>query len=1314
MNYRPPVSTLCQELPFRDSAFSWPTFEDFFCDFLNARPPISFPDRGTEVRGSIIRARPFGRPGDVQFGIDLLAEMEGGEEWDFQCKHVASWTPGETERAIAKYRRDGARRFLLVTCNVSEDCYRVVAAHPGWALWDAREITRRFRDLGAFKAGPILFTHFGPGWSEAFFGLSGDHPLIGAEARYSAQLREGTRFHHRLALIGREELLQQLDDFAEDEKARVLLLVGRGGLGKSRMLLEWSRRFREKHPDQTLRFISDRKADFGPALQVAPPPLMLVFDDAHRLDDVRRALFPELPHRPGIKVVLALRPGPTEQVMQELLGAGFDTTDIPPAISLKALTGNEAMQLVDTALKPQFLHLRHYLRAASRDCPLIAVLGAELINTGALVESDLRDADDVRRKVFESLLDDAKPARAEFGAQETDDFLSMIALLGPLKLDAAFFEKAAPFIGLASADRVSRLRDALDAAGLLLTTGAGTRVTPDLLSDHLAHDACYDGRGQSRSFAERLLETFSAEQFPKLMQHLAEAEWMAMSRNPDAASVVEPLWRWFRDRFERSPFHERREHLQQWANIAHLQPKRTLDLAELALSLTTAPEPSNEWIRADRWNSHANAITWLPRMLGPVAEHHPEFVDRCFDILWQLGKDDPAADTHNNHSHPLSVIHDVMTYKHWKRVDVHLAALDWIARLFAGEEWLRCANKPGAVFERFLNPLFATNIDVNWSAGRPVHFGSLPLHLENSGPVRERVRALCRGVLARQDPRLASQLIPTLEQGCGIARNLMGGEIAPAFRDTWDTERLKCLAILEEIARNFPEPLLHFQIRRVLMRALRYGKDSPSHRDACRRLVQALPDTLDFRIARAAFGTYFDEFERETDRRDWQSVAKAKWETFIRAVAEETHRVFPHHAWLEHFGALDTRWRAFESFLPNLRQLLSHIAAQLPGEGFAAAEYLLQNPNHPLANTFDAVAMSATKSNSQRRMEFIDAAATSDCETLRAAAVACCAWWRRDGDMPEAAWQILESLAPTATPLVADRLTNFVWWHDHQATLRDWNLVTVLPFTPQQVGLASSIAARAADLIEHGEVQPDAESVTRFIGRFEALKFVGGHELERAFERLAEAFPIPVFLTLWRRNEARKAGNTALESLPYDYHRILFRRVMDAPEVRTIVEGFERRALAGEPLDRDELRLLRRAIRDGENPSAWLEAAVARTTTAEHLEVLRQLGSVGAGENAALAYPDFVRALLQRARSISPACHEGLSRNLLHVGGGRGSTNNEPNDEWKHLLASIERHAHQYAADPELGPLFADMAKHERSWMDHTRFRRFNGDDEGM
>ena len=116
-------------------------------------------------------------------------------------------------------------------------------------------------------------------------------------------------FHHCLAMIGRRELLQDLDAFVADEKTRVFFLVGPGEIGKSRLLYEWSREFAQRHKGWTLRFVSDSPGDFATALDATAKPLVLGFDDAHRLDDVRRALLAQLPAREDIKLDQHFAPG---------------------------------------------------------------------------------------------------------------------------------------------------------------------------------------------------------------------------------------------------------------------------------------------------------------------------------------------------------------------------------------------------------------------------------------------------------------------------------------------------------------------------------------------------------------------------------------------------------------------------------------------------------------------------------------------------------------------------------------------------------------------------------------------------------------------------------------------------------------------------------------------------------------------------------------------------------------------------------------------------------------------------------------------
>lgn len=787
----PPVAPKPKLLPFHDPNFSWETFESFFCDFLAAHPELTGKD-GTALR--VINAHPYGRRGDSQHGIDIRAEMSNGEVWVFQCKHYKAWGPKNTSTAINECNYDADRKFLLITRAVSPESRETIAKHPEWELWDAGDISREFlQRLPGADATRILYTNFGRGWPEELLGISGSAPLVTAEAKFAPLLGPNRTFHHRLAMIGRREWLTLLDAFIEEKDARVFLLISRGGLGKSRLLYEWSREFAQRHQGWTLRFVSDSPVDFAAALDGTSKPLVLVFDDAHRFDEVRRSLFGQLPARKDVKLLLALRPGPIDQIEGELVGSGFDTTQILRPDQMKRLNSDQALQLAESALGPQLAErFRLAVCSLSRDVPLLAVLAAELLKRGELVEKDLTHTDAFRIRVFEGLLQEARPVEDRFGATRTRDFLRLLAVLAPVKVDAEFLKRAAAFLGGdTEPNHVADILSALDQAGLLLTTGAGVRVSPDLLSDHLASAACYDSRGRDTTFAERVMAHFPPDEFPRLMQHLAEAEWHACRENDSADSVVEPLWRVFVEQFEASSFYARAEKLKAWANIAHLQPRRTLRLAELAMQLETAPKDEHPRMWFSKWDTHSHVLEGLPSLLKPLAEHHQEYVAPCLDILWQIGRDLPPP-PFNSQSHPITKIGEIAKFQRWKHLDIQDEVLNWIERLLSGNEWVNRANKPGWLLTQMLNPFFATGMEDNWMTGNTFHWRTVPIHLDNTAKYRDGILAALWAITKRGDAALTLAAMNVLEHAMQRAY-LSPSTVPTKFVERWLIERKKKL-----------------------------------------------------------------------------------------------------------------------------------------------------------------------------------------------------------------------------------------------------------------------------------------------------------------------------------------------------------------------------------------------------------------------------------------------------------------------------------------------------------------------------------------
>jgi hypothetical protein len=445
----------------------------------------------------------------------------------------------------------------------------------------------------------------------------------------------------------------------------------------------------------------------------------------------------------------------------------------------------------------------------------------------------------------------------------------------------------------------------------------------------------------------------------------------------------------------------------------------------------------------------------------------------------------------------------------------------------------------------------------------------------------------------------------------------------------------------------------------------------------------------------------------------WQLEAKARWESFIWNVAEKLVQKYrTPSGLLDHVAELKALWQTLGE-TASFHSLFTAIPQVAPSIGVPLAEALFEERYEPLLDAFDAVAVSATANDPTTRLQLSNTAACADNERLGAAAVSCCTTWRQEGNLPEEAYRIVEDVAVKAKPLVAQQIARFVWWNHKNVSIRDWHLLASLPFGTDDSWLAAQIADRAADLVLQAGIRPDGDSVTRFLRRYSNLENPVGGFIERAFQKLAKAFPVEMFLMLWRRQQNRNAGNMSLKTLQFDFDRLSFTAILNDASVKTIVANLEKRLLAGESLDYDETRLLHSAIRHGTDvPSAWFEATALKAKNEEQLKALWSLASSSGFVCVPMEYPDFARVLLSQARAMGTDIHKRMFSRLSNSTGGRGSVNGEPDQSWKLLFESMEQLRQQYSDDAELGPLFAAMLTSERASMDWERKRGAWDDDE--
>jgi hypothetical protein len=234
-----PVQPLHMNLPLLDEKFSWEHFEEFCRDFVGRLHDVK-------------RVSSYGRKGDPQKGIDFPAAMTNGETWSFQCRRVENFTKSKFETTVMKDKYGAAHHVILLACQASSSLRDAERARPEWEIWDVTDISRRIRELSPQVRRDVVRHHFGGPVLEAFLGVKGVPSFRTWEDHFKAYVADAGFFHHRAPFVGRQGVLEELRDAVGSSNTVIVVLPGRGGIGKTRVLHQFGLQHLQEHPNRPL------------------------------------------------------------------------------------------------------------------------------------------------------------------------------------------------------------------------------------------------------------------------------------------------------------------------------------------------------------------------------------------------------------------------------------------------------------------------------------------------------------------------------------------------------------------------------------------------------------------------------------------------------------------------------------------------------------------------------------------------------------------------------------------------------------------------------------------------------------------------------------------------------------------------------------------------------------------------------------------------------------------------------------------------------------------------------------------------------
>ena len=262
-------------------------------------------------------------------------------------------------------------------------------------------------------------------------------------------------------------------------RKRLLLVYGSGGIGKTKLAIEFAKTIEQEHIDYEPLFVQMAGDSFESALADIPPNRNYIFfiDDAHDFID----------HLGGIRILLN-SPGYSKSKAVLITRKPFKTflkgaflAALPDGLiaerEIPKLSLEKTKEFIRAYAQIPDGSLLTGLAQIGRDTPLIAVMVIDLLNKGAELKNLTKD--ELIELAFESYLNDIFSIRLLTLDKQHRKLLDWLSGIASIDIeDDRVREKLAELLKVETYD-IEQYLDDLIACGLLVQYGRKQRIFPD-------------------------------------------------------------------------------------------------------------------------------------------------------------------------------------------------------------------------------------------------------------------------------------------------------------------------------------------------------------------------------------------------------------------------------------------------------------------------------------------------------------------------------------------------------------------------------------------------------------------------------------------------------------------------------------------------------------------------------------------------------------------------------------------------------------------------------------------------------------------
>ena len=614
---------------------------------------------------------------------------------------------------------------------------------------------------------------------------------------YRRQLDPSALLNHLIPLIGRSETIEALVARVRSGGEHTVL-VGQGGMGKSRILLEVARAL----DDRNVRFVSpDGEWTAEDVRELPAGALTIVFDDAHRRSDLGRLIDACWAQNEHAQFVFSARPGALDTLRYQLRDS-LQGSEEGAITSLQPLGDEPALELARTTLGNDFAHLaKRLVRIADRN-PLVIAIGGSCIASRQIAPELLqRQVEQFRRVVLDRLLDDPS-------VNDSDRrLLQLLSAIGPIAPESAdAVQRVASYHGVEAHDLIAAI-GRLEQHGFLMRRGRLVRVMPDVLADHLLYRASLTEDGQPTGFVDSVLDQLSPEYTGNILANASELDWRS-SVTESHAAVLGQAWVQLRRGLPQLGVSERICLVENLQRAAIYAPDEVLQIVEVMAA------PFVDGAAEVLASVSAESVLYqkVCDRLRFIATH-PTYTTRCVQTLWRLAKID-ERETNRFPEHPRQLLSDLVRYDRQRPVEVQETATQTLVDRI--EATIEDEPVPWAIVA--LSPVLVRTGESHVATRRGLTLQAFPISaiLPRVEPLRELVFDLCTRCAVSTHLEEAACSVSQLGKLLRGPERLFGREIPAEETAAWLPESRAAVAVLVRIATEAPLDVIKYLGHREL------------------------------------------------------------------------------------------------------------------------------------------------------------------------------------------------------------------------------------------------------------------------------------------------------------------------------------------------------------------------------------------------------------------------------------------------------------------------------------------------------------------